>query len=205
MSIKRLSGAGLTTPKTNKLWDQTTFQSGMFALATISLTTTSSSLVFSSIPNTYTHLQLRCFLRCDRADTADAPILRFNGDTGSNYAYFILRGDGSSPGSSSAASQTSILTTFEVPAASATAGIFGGMVIDIQDYANTTKYKTVRTLSGRDTNNVAGGAAAMNSGLWFKAGSGVTSDAITSITLTPNYGANFVAGSHIALYGIKGA
>ena len=86
MSIKRLSGAGLTTPKSNKLWDQTTFQSGMFALATVTLTSTASSIIFSGIPSTYTHLQLRILGRSDSSgNSSEALRMQLNGQTATSY------------------------------------------------------------------------------------------------------------------------
>jgi hypothetical protein len=198
MSIKRLSGAGLTTPKSNKLWDQTTFQSGMFALATVSLTSTSTTVVFDNIPSNYTNLQIRALVRTNRVDVADGMTLRFNTDVGSNYAYYILRGDGSGGGTyTSGGLTTSILLTYDFASANATANVFGAGIIDIQDYSSTTKAKTVRSFTGRDNNG--DGATALDSGLWQ------STSAITKITLAPNAGTSFVANSHFALYGIKGA
>jgi hypothetical protein len=77
------------------------------------------------------------------------------------------------------------------------ANVFGGVVIDILDYKNTNKYKTVRILSGTEYNNSNGGVS-FNSGLWQN------TDAITTITLQPS-GANFAEYSQFALYGIKGS
>jgi hypothetical protein len=196
MSIKRLSGAGLTTPKSNKLWDQTTFQSGMFALATVSLTSTASSIVFSGIPANYTHLQLR--MNSINA-SAQSVIMQFNSDTSSNYAKHALFGNGSSASAGGYATQSYINIQGYSIAGGTPNPVVG--VVDILDYANTSKLKTVRILSGFDANG--SGEVSLNSGLWFKAGSGVTSDAVTTITLKLESGGNFAAYSHFALYGIK--
>ena len=68
------------------------------------------------------------------------------------------------------------------------------------DYLNTNKLKTVRHFGGIDTN--ANGFVSVGSGLWSKAGSGVTSDAINSILLYPSVGA-FQQYSTFSLYGVK--
>ena len=192
MSIKRLSGAGLTTPKSNKLWDQVTFQSGMFALATVSLTTAASSIVFSEIPADYTHLQIRGTIIGSATSWVR---MQINSDTASNYTLHELRGNGSSATSSTAATQDHIwlgLTTSSSYPVS--------FVTDLVDYRNTSKLKVARTLYAQDQNGA--GQVGLTSGVWFKAGSGVTSDAITSLTFLIG-GGNYNANSQISLYGIK--
>ena len=82
---------------------------------------------------------------------------------------------------------------------------FGESIIDIIDYASTTKNKTIRTFSGWD-GNAAGagndGVVALHSSL--ATGTGTT--AVSSISMyCYASGENFLAGSTFALYGIKGA
>jgi hypothetical protein len=77
----------------------------------------------------------------------------------------------------------------------ATASVFGAGVIDILDYANTSKYKTIRTLSGWDKNG--GGNVGLSSGLWL------STSAISSIVIGSQTG-NLVTNTQFALYGIKG-
>jgi len=152
----------------------------------------SSSITFSSIPSTYTHLQIRMFATIN---AAAGPILRFNSDTGSNYNGHLLYGEGgSSFGAYSYGSGTSInLSWFGQGYNSATS--FAGHVIDIFDYADTNKYKTVRSLQGIDRNGT--GMLEFVSGLWRNTA------AITSITI-PAESSTFVQYSSFALYGIKG-
>lgn len=166
------------------------------SIATTTLTTTASSITFSSIPSTYTHLQVRMIQRDNQVGFADGAKLQFNSDTGANYSYHILRGDGSTAQAYNGASQTNILLTFDLAGALASANVFGAAVIDILDYANTNKYKTVRSLSGRDNNG--DGGVALDSGLWQ------SSSAITSLTIFPQNGTLLSQYSQYALYGIKG-
>lgn len=157
----------------------------------------SSSVEFTSIPGTFTHLQVRGIARTTRASNeSDAILMRFNSDSGSNYARHQLNGDGASA-SADAGTSTTGMQINRFTASSATASNFGALVSDILDYTNTNKNTTVRTLGGYDNNG--SGLISFNSGLWMNTA------AITTITLTSLNSANFAQYSHFALYGIKGA
>ena len=158
----------------------------------------SASIDFTSIPATYKHLQIRAISRSARAVTLDALNLRMgNGtiDTGSNYAWHFLYGNGASALAAAGASDNAI-NAFYQTGSSATASIFGGGVIDILDYANTSKYKTMRSLSGADLNG--SGNMALFSGLWQ------STSAVNCIRLFSGAGSNISQYSSFALYGIKG-
>lgn len=155
-----------------------------------------TTITFSSIPSTYTHLQIRNIAREKPSGDSlyDSLYATFNSDTGSNYSQHFLRGNGSAAQAGGSASQTST-TLGGIEQGGNTANTFGAGVIDILDYANTSKYKTVRSLFGYDANG--SGYIVLASGLWQ------STSAITSITLTPING--FAQYSSFALYGIKGA
>jgi hypothetical protein len=155
----------------------------------------SANFDFTSIPSTYTHLQLRGIVRCNVAGSGvQTTSYRFNSDTGSNYSYHNLTGNGTAASASGSATQTGIVDT-NAPQLSATSNTFGTTIIDILDYANTNKYKTIRVLSGADLNG--SGQVNLLSGLWM------STSAITSITINP--GGDAVQYTQFALYGIKGA
>jgi hypothetical protein len=153
-----------------------------------------SAIDFTSIPATYTHLQIRGIGRTDRADVRDYYKVQFNLDTGSNYAWHQLYGSGETVNAQAGTSATEI-RSFRVAGANDTASIFGAQSIDILDYANTNKYKTLRSLGGIDTNGA--GEISLNSGLWQN------TNAITSIQIKPGGGTNWVQYTQFALYGIK--
>jgi hypothetical protein len=155
----------------------------------------SSEINFTSIPSTYQHLQIRILSRDNRAATVNSVFYRLNADTGSNYAYHILAGDGSN---ASAAAATSTAFTYGMlqTSASTTSNIFTVGIIDILDYANTNKNTTVRTLQGYDANG--SGGIRLNSGLWMNTA------AVNAVRLYPDGAASFVQYTHAALYGIKG-
>ncbi len=153
----------------------------------------SSSITFSSIPSTYAHLQIRGIARSTNSVTSVNISLQFNGVTSSSYAWHWIYGDGSSAVASSN-SNTTLAYVARGAGASASSSIFGAAVIDILDYANTNKTKTVRALSGHD-NNGSGYA-------WFASGLFNSTNAISSITMNVQDG-NFAQYSSFALYGIK--
>jgi hypothetical protein len=162
------------------------------SIATTTLSSTASTITFSSIPATYTHLQIRV-LGSMSASGADDLCLRFNSDTGSNYATHYLYGNGTVAGAGAYTSATFMRASANaLPTATNTYGV---AVIDLLDYANTSKYKTMRALTGNDTNGA--GYVALSSGLWQ------SSTAINTIVLYP-FASTFTANTQIALYGIKG-
>lgn len=162
----------------------------------------SSSITFSSIPNTYTHLQIRGIMQTDRGTYPLEEIkMNFNSDTNANYAYHQLAGDGGSAYAQGGSSKNYIQLE---QAGTSTGGTWGGIVLDILDYASTNKNKTTRALAGYSqvTGAVGGyyGIITLNSGLWTN-----SSTAISSITFAPRYSTQFNQYTQLALYGIKAA
>jgi hypothetical protein len=170
------------------------------SIATTTLSTTTSTINFTGIANTYQHLQVRFIARDASTNTADASILFRLGngtaDTGSNYAYHYLEGTGAVASATGAATQTSIILPAAITEGGVTASVFGVGIIDIHDYASTSKYKTVRSFQGNDRNG--SGRIILSSGLWQ------STSAVDYVRITKS-GTGFAAGSTFALYGIKGA
>ena len=170
------------------------------SIATVTVgSSTTNTITFSSIPNTYTHLQLRYTARATDNDVQQYIYLRFNSDTGNNYAYHRLQGNGSSASAAGGSSGSVIYYIGSVPAAQTNSSMFGPGVVDILDYKDTNKYKTVRALFGYDSNG--GGDMYLGSGLWLN------TSAISTITLTKQMttSGDFSQYSSFALYGIRGA
>jgi hypothetical protein len=119
--------------------------------------------------------------------------LRFNADTGSNYATHRLIGNGSAVSSSAATSQTFSQGGANVSNSGAT-NSFAASVLDILDPFETTKNTTIRSLGG--TPDSASIQISFYSGVYLNTA------AVTSIVLFPNIG-NYVSGSRFSLYGIK--
>jgi hypothetical protein len=150
----------------------------------------SASISFTSIPSTYQHLQIRAINIGNTGSTWGYFTMRLNGDSSSNYPRHQLWGNGSAANAYADTGNTSAF----ISVSSLSAGNFAGSVIDILDYANTNKYKTLRGLSGVDLNG--DGAVALMSSMWQ------STSAINSITILPN--TSFAQYSSFALYGIKG-
>jgi hypothetical protein len=144
-----------------------------------------ANIEFTSIPSTYTHLQIRGI---GLITSAGGFTVQFNSDTGSNYSWHQLYGEGSIAQSNSGATQTFMYMAYGGGSATAP----NALVTDILDYANTNKYKTLRSLSGNDLNG--------SGGIQFWSGNWRSTSAITSIKVT----ASFNQYSQLALYGIKG-
>ena len=165
------------------------------SIATVSVGSGGQANVeFTSIPSTYKHLQIRGIIKSTVAG-ADTDYGHFylNNDSASNYAIHRLFGNGSSVTASASSSITLGNIGYVVPSTGRT-DIFGAFVMDILDYGSTSKYKTVRVLSGLDNNG--SGNIELVSTLYM------SSSAISSIKYFSATG-NIAQFSHIALYGIK--
>lgn len=152
-----------------------------------------STITFSSIPQTFTHLQLRCFSKSGAGQSADQIGIRFNGDTTQgNYSFHQLDANGSAVdpyGSGSLYTWTTMTTS-----GTSIANTYGTGIVDIFDYSNTNKNKTVRTMTGHDQNG--SGRVGLRSGAWY------STSAITSFSLFYQSTGGFIDGSRFDLYGI---
>ena len=156
-----------------------------------------ASVTFDNIPSTYSHLQIRAIARrTGSATSTPTDWLRFNQDTGSNYTWHYLYGDGSSATAGASNPQDRAYVLF-LTAGGQTANTFAVSVIDVLDYANTNKYKTIRAIGGNDNNDI-NGIAKFYSSAWM------STSAITRIDLDTDAD-DFAQYSHFALYGIKAA
>ena len=201
MAVSRLSQTSLQNAfqKYNNVWDGRSAIGNMEAIGSYIVPSSGPTTVsFTSIPQTYTHLQLRCFARGTVAQTEMQTFLQFNSNADNNYSYHGMRGDGVSTYSfSGGANVASISGVTRFSAANATSGIYGVGITDIFDYTNTSKFKTVRSAGGSDINNATSGQIYITSGNWR------STSAITSILIGINDGGNFVQYSSFTLYGIK--
>ena len=161
-----------------------------FPLQVITVGSAGASYVeFTNIPSTYTHLQVRGISMHPSADGLSG---RINGDTGTNYTYHEIYGTGSAAGAQAETGKTALLEFGGSPNTTSP----GAYIIDFLDYANTNKYKTVRTLAGADANG--SGTVRLVSQLWLN------TNAITSLRFYGS-GSNLSQYTQFALYGVKSA
>jgi hypothetical protein len=104
-------------------------------------------------------------------------------------------GDGSAAVASGLATQSRIRLSAD--GYSFPNGTFIPLIIDISDYASTTKTKTVRVFMGSEQ-NTSPRRILLASGLWN------STSAITTIALSTQSATNFTTNTLISLYGIKG-
>jgi hypothetical protein len=151
-----------------------------------------SSIEFTDIPPVYRHLQLRVIANHSNGANVQSGQMFFNGDEAGNYGAHYLVGSGAAALAGGAAS--TVAPNAMTIAPSTSANVFGASVIDILDYANTSKNTTWRALTGADINGGTG-YLQLFSAVWLNTAS------VTSLKL--KYGANNL-GQHstAAIYGI---
>lgn len=200
MAVKSLSHSSILQPATTNsmLGD---YESNYFHhLETVRLGSAASSVTFSNLAqySDYQHLQIRMLVRSSHGGTdIDESIVRFNGDTGSNYALHQIYGTEGIAVTSTGQTSVSYMNPF-ICSKSENASTFGGVVMDILDPFETNKNKTVRALSGYYTSSASyRNLITLRSGFWNNTA------AVNSIYIAPIQGPNWVAGSRFSLYGIK--
>lgn len=163
------------------------------SIATFSGNGSTGTASFTSIPSTYSHLQIR-FLGYSSGIYAVS--MRFNNDTSSAYTGNILYWYNSN--ASKAYSYNGLNDT--TPSWNQAFGLdttYGAWCdASIEDYTNTSKFKTVKTYYGKTTN------AATTSENVLTVGTYQNTAAINRIDVI-GFGGTFASGTSIALYGIK--
>lgn len=168
------------------------------SIATATGDGSSAFVEFTSIPATYTHLQIRGGGRSTASATTVNINLRINGVTtqGSYKSHYLRSSESAVTTGADGGGATSSIWVGSTPAANYSANVFGANIIDILDYANTNKNKVVRAFNGSNNNTAA--FTVLSSGLW------IDTAAITGIRLTLSSG-NWATNTQFALYGIKGS
>jgi hypothetical protein len=166
----------------------------MFPIATSGvLSGSTNGFIFTNIPQTFTHLQVRGFLRDSFTGSTNQSLsYLLNGDTGANYSVHRTSGDGSSTVSQGFTSQSQMFQG-SIPTAIELSNVYGVIITDILDYTDTNKNKTIRSISGYDKNG--GGAVMISSGAWYNTA------AVTQLNCFQS--SNSVQFSRIDLYGIS--
>ena len=170
-----------------------TIPNGYSALSAVTITSTTTAVTFSNIPPTAKNLEIRYIARSATAGTTmgDMPIV-FNGDSSALYQSHGFTGSNSTVYLAGAVGDTKALAFKAVAQASVTASHFAHGVINILDYASTSKKKVARYVVGGRADN----SASCFGGFMYS-----STNPITSITLSNDAG--FTQYSHFALYGVK--
>ena len=155
-------------------------------IATTTLGSANATVTFSSIPATYTDLVLVSNPKMTTSSTYF--ITTFNSDTATNYSQTRMSGNGTTAASARDTSVSGIDMEFQNNDTDT-----GTSIMQIQNYSNTTTYKTALI---RD--NFAAYGVFARVALWR------STAAISTITLTMS-SSTFAAGSQFTIYGIKAA
>jgi hypothetical protein len=172
------------------------------ALATVTVGSGGSSTIeFTSIPQTYTDLVLRLSARTDEAGQGRSYVRhRYNSSSAASYGYLWLFGY---DGNTVVGNGDTALTAGHiiiVPAVDATANTFGNTELYIPNYTSTSKFKVHSSFHVAENNSSSIYMVGQSASLWS------VTDAITSITLyAVNVGSSnkFVQHTTATLYGIK--
>jgi hypothetical protein len=152
-------------------------------IATTTLGSAASTYTFTSIPSSYTDLVL---IINGTVGSGVSTTLQFNSDTGANYSFTGMNGNGSSA-SSFRSSGTSNIATGEIRTYNST------IILNIQNYSNSTTYKTLLSRA-----NTASDYVQAFVGMWRN------TNAVTSITMGLASG-TYSTGTTFTLYGIAAA
>jgi len=151
-------------------------------IASVTLSASTSEIVFSGLPQTFRDLIL---VSNGNVTSSLTTRLRFNGDAGSNYNYVSAAGDNGGGTYSVAATNTGIIPLPDF----ADNGAFQH-IYQIMDYSQTNKHKTVLVRAG-----VSGTSPNMVAGRW------ANSAAVTSLSITASANA-YTSGSTFTLFGV---
>jgi hypothetical protein len=160
-------------------------------IATYTAATAQATINFTSIPATYTDLVLAANFSFTNATEYPNPRIQLNGDGSTPFPETSMYGTGSAAGSYR-------MTLYQWAYISAASGGTTGndkwiVLLNFQDYANTTTYKPMLYRVNANLSEATGGVAT-----WL------STNAITSIewSLQSN---SYAIGSTFTLYGIKAA
>ena len=181
------------------LFGATASTGNFFLISKQVLGSSATTVTFSSIPSTYKSLQIRGLSRDTGGGAAQdvGYYLQFNSDTASNYSFHKLQATGAGVVSATGfASQTLVGVSGSSSNATA-ANVMGVLIVDIVDYANNNKNKTVKAFGGMNDNGTTAAIyMSLASGLWM------STAAITSITIGAGTTA-FATGTTFSLYGVS--
>jgi hypothetical protein len=150
-----------------------------------------TTLSITGIPQDYTHLHIRATLQCTQDEVMG---IRFNGDTAANYSRHAAQGQGNNSVQMLGYANVSEVEVGEAFADNVNSSYLGSFIMDIYDYANTSKYKTFQFMDGQTNPD--------RQQMRFASGNWRNTNAVTSMQFrvlagTMTYLTNF------AIYGVR--
>lgn len=157
-------------------------------IASVTLSSAQSSVTFSGIPQTYTDLVLVAAVT--GVSVATDPWIRINSDTGTNYSWTWLAGNGSTTYSDRGTNNSKLYYS----AISTIQNNVQLIQFNFMNYSNTTTYKTVLW---RESD--AGTETGATVGLWR------STSAINTLEISLDASRTYSAGTTFNLYGVANA
>lgn len=156
-------------------------------------------VTFNNVPQTYDHLVFISEYRTDRVHESDAMLARFNGDATNAYDYCYGNFRGDNVQISGCGRAVSAINISAGHGSLARANNFGLGFLYIPSYRRVDREKWLAQATGarfgnRATNNDM--FISIQGGAWR------SQNAIVSVTLLPNTGPNFVAGTRFTGFGV---
>jgi hypothetical protein len=171
----------------------------MYPIATATVSGSSTTSVqFASIPQTFTHLEIRAVFNQFNSVAGNSSYIRFNGDSANNYHSHYLLGTGSAvvTGNYGGSGPWGWFGNYPTNVALTRAVT----IATILDYSNTSKTKVTKVINGYDSNT------ADIQGSWIFSNMWNSTAAITTIDLAATGAGNYwLAGTRFDLYGISTA
>jgi hypothetical protein len=146
------------------------------------------------IPGTLTHLVIVMHARSAAAAAGDTVTIQLNGDTGNNYSWITLSGNGTTAASGTGSAIQWGRVGY-IPGANQAAGTFGQGILVISRYASTIAVKSGTMYSGA-------GSGLTPFGLGMGTFSWASAAAINRVQLLCISAANMDTGSAMYVYGL---
>jgi len=166
------------------------------------LTEAFAAVTFKDIPQIFRSLVLLGQIRSDRVAELDGIIARFNDDNGDNYSYVeaaFYCNDEIHTNCAGYGARTSRIRAGKFDAASSISNTYTPFHWNLPGYLRTDRTKWLESLQSGPVGNLGTGAdmqIVLNRGFWE------VLEPITSITVFPEIGPNFVRGCILELYGV---
>ena len=167
------------------------------AIATTTLSGTSTGVTFSSLTTDYVHLMVRITGRTDLNTTPgyDYVGIQLNGDTGANYGTTAGYGFNTTLGTEEEFGNAMGMKVRSTACDPENALMFGQIDVVIPSYQSTNQNGCCVGIGGK-----AGSSNGFNQ---FGGGYWDNTAAITSVTLNPGAGTNFNSGCTFTIYGLR--
>ena len=165
------------------------------AISDTTLGGSAASVDITGIVGTYAHLFVVVYARGDTAAAFTPLVVRFNGDSGTNYDYQVLQGQAAAVSSAEVFAASSGVAG-AIPANTAGANLFSAHMGLMPNYAGTANNKAFYSVTSLKTATTTGTLTNVFEGVFWRSNA-----AVTRITLFPSAG-NLVAGTRVTLYGM---